>query len=171
MIRKGIIVVLTAGAVSVGVQWTLSYRNRPVMIHRGLPWAGHGCYYFSYRGAAAAIYYYCPACRHHRSDHALTCPEKWTRPGGAIDPWPPGKPDLRLGRFSWSFTTFHGSREYALTLPLWFLLVLFVAYPAFAFILGPVRRHRRCKRGRCIKCGYTLTGLPEARCPECGEPT
>ncbi len=33
---------------------------------------------------------------------------------------------------------------------------------------GPLRCHRRRKRNQCIHCGYRLTGLVEARCPECG---
>ena len=48
-------------------------------------------------------------------------------------------------------------------------VVLFATYPALAFIRGPVRRWRRRKRGLCIHCGYNLTGLTEARCPECGQ--
>ena len=51
---------------------------------------------------------------------------------------------------------------------LWAVAVLFGAYPALAFIRGPVRRWRRRKRGLCIHCGYNLTGLTEPRCPECG---
>lgn len=31
------------------------------------------------------------------------------------------------------------------------------------------RDARRC-HGRCMNCGYSLTGLPERRCPECGQP-
>lgn len=31
-----------------------------------------------------------------------------------------------------------------------------------------VRRRIRRAEGRCVQCGYLLTGLPEARCPECG---
>ena len=48
--------------------------------------------------------------------------------------------------------------------------LFFAAYPTLAFIRGPLRRHRRRKRGLCVRCGYNLTGLPEPRCPECGEP-
>lgn len=31
-----------------------------------------------------------------------------------------------------------------------------------------IRRRRRYLTGRCINCGYNLTGLTEPRCPECG---
>ena len=53
--------------------------------------------------------------------------------------------------------------------PLWAPLLLFAAYPTLALIRGPVRRWRRRKHGLCIHCGYNLTGLTEARCPECGQ--
>ena len=46
--------------------------------------------------------------------------------------------------------------------------VVFGAYPTLAFLHGPVRGWSRRKRGRCVKCGYDLTGLTEPRCPECG---
>ena len=54
------------------------------------------------------------------------------------------------------------------SVPLHLVFILFAAYPALAFIRGPLRRYRRRKRGLCIKCGYNLTGLTEPRCPECG---
>ncbi len=37
--------------------------------------------------------------------------------------------------------------------PLWCPLIIFAAYPAFTFIRGPLRRHRRRKRGLCLHCG------------------
>jgi hypothetical protein len=51
------------------------------------------------------------------------------------------------------------------------LLVLFAAYPLRAFTRGPLRRHRRRKRGLCICCGYNLTGNVSGICPECGTST
>jgi hypothetical protein len=53
---------------------------------------------------------------------------------------------------------------------LWVPFVLSAIYPTLVLIGGPLRRRRRRGTGRCIKCGYNLTGLSEPRCPECGEP-
>lgn len=42
----------------------------------------------------------------------------------------------------------------------------------YALLAGPLARTRLLRyRGptRCGVCGYTLTGLREARCPECGK--
>ena len=41
-------------------------------------------------------------------------------------------------------------------------MVLLGTFPVVAS-LGTVRRHRRRKRGLCVKCGYNLTGLTEPR--------
>lgn len=54
------------------------------------------------------------------------------------------------------------------TIRLSVLLPLCTAYPALAFIRGPVRRWRRRKKGLCVKCGYDLTGNVSGVCPECG---
>jgi len=48
------------------------------------------------------------------------------------------------------------------------MFILMAAYPTLAFIRGPVRRHRRRKRGLCVKCAYNLTGNVSGTCPECG---
>ncbi len=53
-------------------------------------------------------------------------------------------------------------------LSLWLVAVFVSAYPTLAFIRGPLRRHRRRKRGLCLKCGYNLTGNTSGVCPECG---
>ncbi len=52
--------------------------------------------------------------------------------------------------------------------PIWFLTLLILAYPFLILIRGPMRRRRRRLRNECIHCGYSLTGLIEPRCPECG---
>ena len=54
-----------------------------------------------------------------------------------------------------------------LALPFWFLFALLSPYPAFAFVRW-LRRYRRGKRGRCLECGYSLTGNVSGICPECG---
>ena len=54
-------------------------------------------------------------------------------------------------------------------LPAWFVCIVAGAYPAIAFVRGPMlrRRHRR-KRGLCERCAYDLTGNTSGVCPECG---
>ncbi len=51
--------------------------------------------------------------------------------------------------------------------PIWLLLLLCAAYPAHRAI-SVIRFSSRRRRGLCLHCGYDLTGLTEARCPECG---
>lgn len=53
--------------------------------------------------------------------------------------------------------------------PFWALVPLLLAWPALAFVRGPIRRWRRRRRGCCTSCGYPLAGLPGPRCPECGK--
>ena len=51
------------------------------------------------------------------------------------------------------------------------LLTVLAIYPTIALIRGPWRRHRRRKRGLCLKCGYNLAGNVSGVCPECGKST
>jgi len=39
-----------------------------------------------------------------------------------------------------------------------------------AFGIVSLRPHRCRRPGHCTHCGYSLHGLPESRCPECGTP-
>ena len=43
-----------------------------------------------------------------------------------------------------------------------------VAWLFFREVRWGFRAKRRAREGRCVTCGYQLTGLPEPRCPECG---
>ena len=63
----------------------------------------------------------------------------------------------------------HRYQLWCLSIHLWIISLLLLAYPAIAFIRGPYRRHRRRKKGLCLKCGYNLTGNTSGVCPECGE--
>lgn len=76
--------------------------------------------------------------------------------------------------FGWSrlVMPYQGGRvlNRSLLMPAWAPVVLFAAYPTIAFIRGPLRRWRRRRTGRCIRCGYDLTGNASGRCPECGQP-
>ncbi|RMF77559.1 MAG: hypothetical protein D6744_11205 [Planctomycetota bacterium] len=47
-------------------------------------------------------------------------------------------------------------------------LYLILTLPRDVFVFFRARRRR--KRGRCIGCGYSLTGNTSGRCPECGRP-
>ena len=47
----------------------------------------------------------------------------------------------------------------------WPFIPFFAFYPLFTLVRGPVRRWRRKRRGRCVKCGYNLTGNESGLCP------
>jgi len=91
------------------------------------------------------------------------------------EPKYPPSPAVALVDRRWDgfemFLTPHGGgeMEFLLRLPLWLPLVLFALYPTIAFVRGPLRRHRRRKKGLCVKCGYDLTGNMTGICSECGE--
>lgn len=88
-----------------------------------------------------------------------------------VSPWLPGTTTHNQWGHNSEGTRIFNRQTFTMrvvTCPLWILLLVFSSYPAIAFIRGPLRRRRRRKRGLCIHCGYSLTGLPESRCPECG---
>ncbi len=53
-----------------------------------------------------------------------------------------------------------------LTVPFWFLCLLFAIVPTVHFATH-IRRRRRQLAGFCKRCGYDLRATPD-RCPECG---
>ena len=151
MIRKAIIVVLTIGAVGTGALWLASIGWSVVCWSRGYP---HGLW----RGAVAIAY-----ADLDRGVPGETAADGWYISRRAELDRRPMSWLPRQGRF--------GPTHLSILVPLWMPLLAFSIYPAVAFIRGPLRRRRRRKRGLCVKCGYNLTGLPEPRCPECGEAT
>jgi 3-deoxy-D-manno-octulosonic-acid transferase len=48
------------------------------------------------------------------------------------------------------------------------VFIAFASYPTIAFIRGPMRWWRRRSTGRCVLCGYDLTGNVSGACSECG---
>ena len=56
------------------------------------------------------------------------------------------------------------------SLSLWIPLVVFLILPLGLVARRRVRGYVRRRRGLCESCGYSLRGLTEARCPECGTP-
>ncbi len=59
-------------------------------------------------------------------------------------------------------------RRSTLSFPL--LLVAFALLPALTYIAahGELKTRRHQRRGTCRRCNYSLRGLPDGRCPECG---
>lgn len=59
-------------------------------------------------------------------------------------------------------------RNFTVDLPIWFLVAALWLCALLAVVPGPFRRWHRRRRGQCVRCAYDLTGLSDARCPECG---
>jgi hypothetical protein len=72
--------------------------------------------------------------------------------------------------FEWRHTESNGSgwqnTSIEVATPLWAITVLASLLPSY-WVIARVLRHRV---GRCIACGYSLTGNTSGTCPECGTP-
>lgn len=168
MIRLAIIVVLTLGAAVIGAVWGMSY----LLAYPSWYDVGKGCLVsFDVDHGSVALDASCGyATLSHEAFVAPTQPrtERTIAVGDVVIE--------TTAQTIWVGTDFLRPLEtkemllvtQSVGFPLWIPFLLFAAYPAMAFIRGPVRRWRRRRKGLCVKCGYNLTGLPEPRCPECG---
>lgn len=71
--------------------------------------------------------------------------------------WSRGKVASRGRAIAWT----------SFAVPYWPAAVVFAVLPLTALIRGYIR-WRRLREGRCVLCGYKLTGNVSGRCPECG---
>ena len=159
MIRKAIIVVLTLGAVGMFVLGGSSYFAATTFDWRTT----------DYDKLSVSVTNLAVSVWHKHADYVLsdfhrTHFEYELR--GTDDHW-----RFRVNgwrRFEYDDFLFTGEQIRFVFFPFWVPAILFAAYPALAFIRGPLRRNRRRKRGLCMKCGYDLRGSPERKCSECG---
>ena len=117
------------------------------------------------RLSATCFSYWCSSCGQSPPNHAPDCPYRL----GIADPMSRIHTDLTLPGFRWLSGDSGGERFIGVEVSLWLIFAVLAAYPTTAFVRGPLRRHRRRKRGLCEKCGYDLRASPQ-RCPECGTP-
>jgi len=78
------------------------------------------------------------------------------------------KTEKHFGPFYVKQVTFGMTEASGAGVPFWSIAGVAMVYPSMALAMGPLRRRRRRKRNQCIRCGYSLQGLTERRCPECG---
>lgn len=153
MIRKAIIVVLTLGAVLVGIL-TIALFFRPFPPGPNVyPWAVEAgivdsdkLHYNWEYGRIRETFWFFRALRPHErhpSYSTVKYPGVWITKSDACQ------------CIVWIWVPL------AIT-------AMFAAYPTIAFIRGPLRRWRRRKKGLCLNCGYDLTGNESGVCPECG---
>jgi hypothetical protein len=167
MIRKAIIVMLTLATLGTLVPAVVATwpSDEPWWKGRTIVSSEYWSVIFGIDGAVAVFYSYCPECGGGKSHH----PGCWW--GDMVFQWdtaPPPEREVEIAGIRWVIGAFPGSRVHLLVVPIWMLSSLLAVYPAIAFIRGPLRRHRRRRKGLCLKCGYDLTGNVSGVCPECG---
>ena len=148
MTRKSIIVILTLAAVGTGALWLLSYVVDP----DNMVWSWEGEDAF---GKLAVVGGRLAIVLAHKCEDISA-----------------NNPSFRYEFAGFEITRVVGLQDISgmiwfVFLPLWLIFPILVAYPAIAFIRGPLRRWRRPRKGLCRNCGYNLRGLTEPRCPEC----
>ncbi len=179
MIRKSVIVVLSVLGLVVGGLWAVSYDGSPSAPLPLPKW----CYLY-YQNEQRCLYFA------SLNGWLRTGELQFNKPFKAPDShdrevWPwfgsarfpdaefhreyPGlfSPHL-FGVFLSLDYPFASGRMRAVAVPHGLVIGLLLAYPAVAFVRGPVRRWRRRRRGLCVACGYNLTGNVSGVCPECG---
>ncbi len=160
MIRKAIITASTIVATSTGLLWAASYvvsvRLWAFPTSSGFTVfdAEHGCGNVIYGDAWDSQALEIWKMTYREYEDALEDFAGWTN-----------RTEFRIITSHWYMADF---RWTAVSFPLSPVWILFSVYPTIAFIRGPLRRHRRRKRGQCLTCGYNLTGNISGVCPECG---
>ena len=176
LIRKTIIVALTLAAVGTGVGWMRSRAacKSDDFAQRLLRFPKDGVTVGSVCGLLDVTYEY-PAARRKALPGVWGSVQEWWQYRRAPDlpesilPFKDG-PNRQhtLAGIHWSAWKWPTLHCFSVAVPLWMLATIFATYPTIAFIRGPLRRHRRRKRGLCIHCGYDLRGTTGGVCSECG---
>jgi hypothetical protein len=84
-----------------------------------------------------------------------------------------GRQDLGIIYFARPTSTDPDYSPEQTVVPLWILVLILLIYPVGVGMTRVARRWMnvaRLNRHLCIKCSYSLRGLTEPRCPECGTP-
>ncbi len=150
MIRKSIIIIAGFFIVSIGALWIASYGTDKI---RAWEFSETSQITFAFHSGRAS----CFVSRRNESQE----PQKTFMLGRHI--W--AKPSwYSVSIFSYDA---RGTVHSGVLFPVWIAFLLSVSVTMILFY-GPLRRRRRRKHNQCIQCGYSLTGLPEPRCPECG---
>ena len=153
MIRRAVIAVLTVAAVGTGAGWIVSHCcERAKTVFEYEPTDASVVQLLFDQGSFLIRYF-----------HDVEGTEISSR--GPVF----GKLQCRTGMADRRHDRGSYCRFVAIGSPFWLPFFLFAAYPAVAFIRGPLRRWHRRRRGLCINCAYNLTGNVSGVCPECGK--